>query len=141
MRIASRFAIAVHILSLLGTFPEESLTSDWMASSIGVNAVIVRNVIGMLRRAGLVTTQQGAAGAFLARPLQQITVLDVYRAIGMEDDLFTLHQSPNPNCPVGRNIQRALGTVFTKAQQEMEAQLAKTTMAQIVREIKAADKP
>ncbi|MBS1809510.1 MAG: Rrf2 family transcriptional regulator [Acidobacteria bacterium] len=141
MRIASRFAIAVHILSLLGTFPEESMTSDWIAGSVGVNAVIVRNIIGMLRRAGLVTTQKGAAGAFLARPLQQITVLDVYRAIGMEDDLFSIHSRPNPNCPVGRNIQGALGTVFTKAQQEMEAQLAKTTMAQIVREIKAADKP
>lgn len=138
MRIASRFAIAVHILSLLGTFPEETLTSDWMAGRIGVNPVIVRNITGMLRRAGLVTTQQGAAGAFLARPLQQITMFDVYQAVEMQEELFSIHPRPNTNCPVGANIQGTLETVFTKAQQEMEAHLAETTMAKVVRELKAA---
>lgn len=140
MQIASRFAIAVHIMTLLGTFPEESLTSEWMAGSIGVNSVIVRNVIGMLRRAGLVTTRKGTAGAFFALPLTQITLLDIYRAVGMKDDLFSLHTRPNPNCPVGGNIQGSLENVFTKAQHEMEAQLAGTTIAQIVREIKSARK-
>lgn len=140
MRAANRFAIAIHILSLLGTFPEERSTSEWMAGSIGVNPVVVRNIIGMLRRAGLVTTQQGAAGTFLARPLPQITMLDVYRSVEMEDELFSKHPRPNPNCPVGSNIQDTLETVFTKAQREMEAELSKTTMAQVVRELKAAAK-
>lgn len=138
MRIANRFAIAVHILSLLGTFPEERATSEWMAGSIGANPVIVRNIIGMLRRAELVTTQQGAAGAALTRPLSKITFLDVYKAVEMREELFSMHQNPNPNCPVGGNIQGTLEAVFTRAQQEMEAQLARTTLAQTVREIKAA---
>jgi DNA-binding IscR family transcriptional regulator len=94
----------------------------------------------MLRRAELVTTQKGAAGAFLARPLQQITVLDVYRAVGMEEDLFSIHPRPHPNCPVGGHIKDTLKPIFTSAQQEMEAELARTTLAQVVREIKAAEK-
>jgi DNA-binding IscR family transcriptional regulator len=138
MRIANRFAIAVHILSLLGTFPDERATSEWMAGSIGVNPVIVRNIIGMLRRAELITTQQGAAGASLTRPLSKITFLDVYKAVEMQEELFSMHSNPNPNCPVGGNIQETLETIFTRAQQEMEAQLAKTTLAQAVRTMKTA---
>jgi DNA-binding IscR family transcriptional regulator len=63
-----------------------------MAGSIGVNPVVVRNVTGMLKRAGLVRTQQGVAGTWLARPLSKVTLLDVYRAVEDEaaSSRFTL---------------------------------------------------
>ncbi len=140
MRIANRFSIAVHILSLLGAIEEEAHTSEWMAGSIGVNAVIVRNITGMLKRAGLVSTQQGVAGADLACPLNKISLLDVYRAVETADELFSVHPRPNPNCPIGAQIQGTLEFIFGEAQDAMEARLAKTTMAQVVRELKAAAK-
>src|SRR5579884_4384403 len=104
MRVASRFAIAVHVLSLLATGAESEHTSEWMAGSVGVNPVVVRNVLGMLRRAGLVRTRQGAPGAGLERPLAGITLLDVYRAVEADGDLFTIHPRPNPACAVGSGI-------------------------------------
>jgi DNA-binding IscR family transcriptional regulator len=136
MKVASRFAIAVHILSILGMEWEGNHTSEWMAGSIGVNAVIVRNVTGMLRRAGLVSTQQGVAGTALARPLEEITLLDVYRAVETGGDIFAMHPAPNPNCPVGANIQGTLEAVFGEAQHAMEARLASTKMSEIVRRIR-----
>ncbi len=138
MYVASRFAIAVHILSLLGATQGRQPTSDWMAGSIGVHPVIVRNVAGMLRRAGLVHTQQGAAGARLARPLAQITLLDVYRAVDSQRELFSIHPHPNPYCPIGSKIKGALQKHFGAAQQALEAHLAGTTMQQVVRDLGAA---
>jgi DNA-binding IscR family transcriptional regulator len=135
MRIANRFSIAVHILSLLGTFEGEDLTSEWMAGSIGVNPVIVRNVTGMLRRAGLVTTQQGARGAQVARPFKKITLLDVLKAVETED-LFSLHPNPNPNCLVGSRIQNTLEMVYERAQGAMEAELKATTLDKVIENFK-----
>jgi DNA-binding IscR family transcriptional regulator len=138
LRVANRFAIAVHILSLLGTDEQANNTSEWMAGSIGVNPVIVRNVTGMLRRAGLVVTQQGVAGAFLSRKPAEITLLDVYRAVEPDGEIFSIHARPNPKCPVGAKIEDALEKHFTAAQQAMEARLARVTLKQVIHDIQAA---
>ncbi|MBN9501559.1 Rrf2 family transcriptional regulator [bacterium SCN 57-13] len=131
MRIASRFSIAVHILTLCEVDPLGAPTSEWMAGSIGVNAVIVRNITGQLRRAGLVTARQGVAGTSLAKPLEQISLLDVYRAVEVDGELFAIHPRPNPDCPVGANIQSSLEDVFHEAQEAMEARLAATSVREI----------
>ena len=135
MRIANRFSIGVHILSLLGARREVEPTSEWMAGSIGVNPVVVRNVTGMLKRAGLVRTQQGVAGASLARPLSEVTLLDVYRAVEDEASLFSVHPRPNPKCPVGARIEGTLRDVFTEAEDAMQAKLAGITLAEVVRRL------
>jgi Rrf2 family protein len=135
MRIANRFSIAVHILSLLGAIRQVEHTSDWMAGSIGVNPVVVRNIIGMLRRAGLVRTSQGVAGAELARPLAEISLLDVYRAVESDPQLFSVHPRPHPNCEIGSKIQATLEQVFGEAQQAMESKLAATSIQQLVRQM------
>ncbi len=141
MKVASRFAIGVHILSLIGINPESENTSEWLAGSIGVNPVIVRNVTGMLRRAGLVTTRQGIAGVHLAKPLGSITLRDVYQAVHAVEDgaLFGIHENPNPNCLVGANIQATLESTFIEAQQAMESRLAQTTMTQVVNDLHHAN--
>jgi DNA-binding IscR family transcriptional regulator len=138
MRIANRFSIGVHILSLLGALRDAEHTSEWMAGSIGVNPVVVRNVTGMLRRAGLVRTQQGVAGASLARPLSEVTLLDVYRAVEDEGRLFSVHPRPNPKCPVGARIEETLSEVFAEAEDAMQAKLAGVTVAQVVRRLGTA---
>ena len=135
MRIANRFSIGVHILSLLSALRDEEHTSEWMAGSIGVHPVVVRNVTGMLRRAGLVRTQQGVAGTWLARPLSEVTLLDVYRAVEDEGSLFSVHPRPNPQCPVGARIEETLGGIFAEAESAMHTKLAGITLAQVVRRL------
>ena len=138
MRVANRFSIGVHILSLLGALRDAEHTSEWMAGSIGVHPVVVRNVTGMLRRAGLVRTQQGAAGAQLARSLSEVTLLDVFRAVEDEGRLFSVHPRPNPKCPVGARIEQTLGEIFTDAENAMHAKLASVTLEQVVRKLKSS---
>jgi DNA-binding IscR family transcriptional regulator len=127
----------VHILALLGMEGDGGHTSEWIAGSVGVNPVIVRNVTGLLRRAGLVTTQQGVSGTYLARPLSKITLFDIYRAVETDADLFAIHAQPNPGCPVGANIQGTLEGVLGEAQHAMEARLARTKMSDIVKDIRS----
>jgi Rrf2 family protein len=131
----SRFAVAVHILTLLEQSGGEPVTSEYIAGSVNTNPSFVRRMLSVLARAGITTSQMGTGGgALLARPAGDITLLDVYRAVD-EGEVFGLHEQPNPACPVGRNIQAELQARFDAATRALEAQLARTTIAELGRGI------
>ncbi|WCN37547.1 Rrf2 family transcriptional regulator [Aneurinibacillus uraniidurans] len=130
--INSRFAVAIHILSLIAASPGKPVTSDYIAGSVNTNPVVIRRISGMLKKAGLLQTHAGVAGAILTKEITDISLLDVYRAVQVQDDLFAIHENPNPNCPVGRNIQAALEDAFGNAQKAMENELASKSVADIV---------
>ena len=111
MQISSRFTLAIHIFACIDTFEKEyKVTSDFLAGSTNVNPVVIRKILGQLKAAGLITVARGTGGTAVAKPLDQITFLDVYRAVECVDhgDLFHFHENPNGHCPVGRNIHRIL---------------------------------
>lgn len=133
MRISSRFPIAVHVMLCIAHFgATNKVTSSFIADSVNVNPVIIRQIISKLKDAGLATVDAGVGGAHIARPLTSITLLDVYRAIeGPDRKLFGFHDNPNPQCPVGRNIHTLLDGELDAAQHALEAQLGQTTLAQL----------
>lgn len=130
---SSRFAVAVHVLTLLAQAGGEPVTSEYIAGSVNTNPSLVRRLLSSLARAGLTTSQLGTGGgALLARPADGITLLDVYRAVD-EGELFGMHrEQPNPACPVGRNIQAELHGRIDSATQALERDLARTTIAQML---------
>ena len=135
MQITSKFTVAVHILTCIEIFGGQMrVTSDFLSGSTGVNAVIVRNVLGQLRNAGIVETRQGSGGAHLAKALDEITLYDIYKAVDCVDDegLFHFHENPNADCPVGRNIHKAMDGRLEAAQAALENELKSTTLAQVV---------
>ncbi|MGF6665142.1 Rrf2 family protein [Paraburkholderia atlantica] len=139
MNTSSRFAFAVHVLALLSLQGGVPLSSEMIAGSVNTNPVLIRRLLAMLSEAGLTTSQMGAGGgALLARRPEQITLLDVYRAV--EDaKLFALHrEEPNPACMVGRNIQSVLSGIVDEAQQAMEAALAARTLADATADVGSA---
>ncbi len=88
----------------------------------------------MLKKAGLVNVPAGIGGAHLTKELDEITLLDVYRAVDVveESGLFQFHNHPNPDCAVGANIQSVLELILLKAQSAMEDVLADMTMQQLI---------
>ena len=135
MQITSKFTVAVHILTCIDVFGGQMrVTSDFLSGSTGVNAVIVRGVLGQLRNAGIVETRQGSGGAHLAKALDEITLYDIYKAVDCIDDegLFHFHENPNADCPVGRNIHKAMDGRLEAAQAALENELKSTTLAQVV---------
>ncbi|WP_216328678.1 Rrf2 family transcriptional regulator [Deinococcus aestuarii] len=130
-KLSTRTAMAVHLLTLVGANPDVAPSSEWLAGSLGVHPVVVRQVTSRLRAAGLVETRRGKAGLRLTRPTSDITLLDVYRAAEDGDALLGLHARPNPSCPVGSGIQAALEDVFEDVQAAFERSLAARTVADV----------
>ena len=134
MQISSRFTIGLHILTAIDTFQNEyKVTSDFLAGSIRTNPVVVRRILGQLKKAGLIESSQGVAGITIPKPLEEISFYDVYAAIEPveEGDLFRFHDSPNPDCPVGRNIHTLLDGKLREIQDAMEEKMRQYTLADL----------
>jgi DNA-binding IscR family transcriptional regulator len=142
LSISSRFAVGIHILTLIEINKEGTSSSEFLAGSVNTNPVVIRKIMGMLKKAGLVEVHPGIAGAKLARDLSDITLLDVYKAVNVvqENELFSVHDEPNPECPVGRNIQDTIGPLFTAAQLALEKTLENVTLADVVKDIVKKEK-
>lgn len=136
MAATSRLTIALHALcwlELARRQGEPELTSERVADSLASHPVLVRRVLGPLRDAGLVAAGRGAgAGWSLARPAKQITVLDVYDALGHEDR-FALHpHEPKQDCPVGFGIRPVLAAVYADAEDAALRRLRRHTVAELL---------
>lgn len=82
MQISSRFTLAIHIFACIETFEKDyKITSDFLASSTNVNPVIIRKLLSQLKTAGLLKIARGTGGATIAKPLKEITFLDIYHGL------------------------------------------------------------
>ena len=137
MQISSRFTMAIHMFTCIDTFSDQKMTSDFMAASIGTNPVIIRKLLQQLKAAGLLEVARGTGGVTVTRPLNEITFLDVYRAVecSPEEELFRFHENPNPNCQVGRNIHQVLDGKLKQVQLAMEDELASIRISDVTQEM------
>jgi len=137
MKISSRFSVAVHIISILQLYGSPMPTSEYIAGSVNTNPVVIRRILGMLKQAGIVDMKRGTGGAYLVKSVEDITMLDVYKAVGSVEDgqLFQIHENPNPECPVGANIQGVVNVALLSAQDSMEGVLEKITLADITKNL------
>lgn len=127
-----RFAVAVHIATILALHRESPATSDWIAGSVNTNPVVVRRILSALAKAGLVTSQRGiTGGSSLAREPQAISLLDLYRAVDEQEAQALHHQPPNPHCPVGAHILPVLIDILAKAEAAKEKELAAVTVGDV----------
>ncbi len=139
MQITSRFTIAVHIVTCIEYFKDdETVTSNFLAGSVGANPVIIRTVMSKLKDAGIIDISQGKSGIRLTRPLEEITFYDIYKAVECVDEtgLFHFHENPNTDCPVGRNIHAAMDLRLLQIQESMENEMRGITVADVAGDIR-----
>lgn len=137
MQISSRFTIAVHIFVCISTFQDEyKITSDFLASSVNVNPVIIRRLLQQLKAAGLIEVARGSGGATFAKNPKDITLLDIYKAVDCVEsgELFHFHENPSKKCPVGRNIHSALDSKLERIQDAMQNEMKKITLIDIIKD-------
>lgn len=137
MQISSRFTIAIHVLACIDTFKDDyKVTSDFLAGSVNVNPVVIRRLLQQLKAAGIVEVLRGSGGAKISRPLNQITLLDIYHAVECVDEgeLFHFHANPSHECPVGRNIHHVLDVKLNRIQKAMESEMQRITMQDIIQD-------
>lgn len=134
----TRYAVAIHVLTLLAYAGPEALTSEYIAGSVNTNPVVIRRILAGLREAGLVRSQGGPGGGWqLLRAPEAVSLLDVLRAVDT-DAAFPLHATPpNPACPVGRSIQALLTDHFRTAQAALERELGRVSLRDLLEGVKA----
>jgi Rrf2 family protein len=141
MNTSSRFIVATHILvSMAGrrilAGEDRALKSDMLAVSVNTNPVVIRRIIGLLKKAGLVQSQSGPkGGTVLSKAPENITLEQIYEAVD-NGELFHMHYGgPNTECSVGKNIQVSLIEILDQAKNAMTKTLATKTVRDIAEDI------
>ncbi|MGJ1496777.1 Rrf2 family transcriptional regulator [Sphingobacterium spiritivorum] len=117
------FATATHIIALLMLERDTWLSSDYIAGSININPVVVRKEITKLKEAQLVISKEGKNGGVrIAEDIKKKTLADVYKATLASDEKGK-YNNPNPNCPVGKNINNYLTIVYNDIEEQHIAYL------------------
>ncbi|MHC5228097.1 Rrf2 family transcriptional regulator [Enterococcus sp. LJL99] len=135
MAMSTKLSVAVHILSLIELGPADQMTSEFIASSVNTNPVVVRRLMSQLKKANLIHSMRGATNTYLLKKPQEISLYDVYEAVELDREIFNVHQNTNPKCIVGANIQDVLEEGFSKAQQQMEDELKTISLASVIHNI------
>lgn len=133
MKHSTKVADAVHILVLIA-LDESDLSSQGIAKSIATNPAVIRRLMSALRRGGLLHTVQGKALPALSRSPEEITLLDIYRAMEESTPLLHLDTHTNPECLAGVNIQLALQDSYDRLQKTFEEEMKQITLQQIMQD-------
>ncbi|MFC6083464.1 Rrf2 family transcriptional regulator [Sphaerisporangium aureirubrum] len=142
MSANSRLTIAAHALVWITLYQREGhevATSDKIATSANTNPVVIRRLLGELRKAGFVESRRGVgAGWSMTRELKSITLLDVYEVVE-PGPLFAMHRAtPDQNCVVGYGIQPAMRGIYQDIEETLRCELARVTLEDVLREVLAA---
>jgi Rrf2 family protein len=133
-----QFTVAAHVMAALAFFHNKEIPSATLAESVNADPTFVRKSLSKLSKAGLVRTTRGKNGAStLARSPARITLLDIYRA-SAAPPTFAIHSYPvEKRCPVSRNLKQCMSQVLSEAQESFEKSLAKITLRDLIRQIRA----
>ena len=131
--------MAVHVLAVLAYKEGDRVTSAFLAGSVNTNPVIIRRLLLSLQQAKLVDTCKGAgSGSRLSRSPARINLAEIYRAVEEVEPFATPPRKPNTACPVGHCIRKELERVFTSAQQALERDLGKTSLADVIDAVRSS---
>lgn len=104
-------------------------TSETLALMLGTNPVVVRRTMAPLKHAGLVTSDGGAGGGWsLARAIHDVTVRDVYEALGSPSALAVGVAVDHKTCPVEQAVVAELGAVFQETEAFMLERMGDVTL-------------
>jgi DNA-binding IscR family transcriptional regulator len=128
----TRLSGVLHVLLHLGQV-SAPLTSEVLATSMGTNPAVFRRTMAGLRKAGHVHSGKGHGGGWmLARPLGEITLLDVYLALGRPTLFAFGNRSANPECKVERAVNDALGDTMAEAEALFVERFGAITLDQLM---------
>ncbi|WP_297714101.1 Rrf2 family transcriptional regulator [Clostridium sp.] len=140
MKINTQCSLAIHILISIAMFSDKvKVTSKIIANSTGTNPVIIRNIFGSLKKAGIIKIRQGCSGAELAMNPSEITIFDVYNAVDPKslENLIGVHENPSPECPVGCKIYDVLEEPYNAVREGIKEIMSKYTLEDLIAKYKS----
>ncbi len=137
MNTNSRFVVAIHIMVTLAAknkfSGQQYVRSDQIAESVNTNPVVIRRIMGSLKKAGFVESISGPYGGYYpSRAPEDITLADIFSAVEDKDGLFQMHScQPNQECLIGKNIQPVLCEIFKETYDGLIEKLEKVSLMDI----------
>lgn len=132
MKYSTKLSDALHILAFLSLGANQRLTSAKIADSVKTNPAYIRQLMAALKNAGIITSTQGQANAELARSPDEITILDVYRAVEGRKPLLHWDVDTNPDCGVGIYVQLSIADFYQEIQESAEHAMQAITLRSII---------
>lgn len=132
MKYSRKLSDTIHTLAFVCLGEKEHLTSARIAESVKTNPAYIRQLMAALKNAGLISNTQGQANACLTKPADEITMLDIYRAVEGEKPLLHLDIDTNPECGVGIHVQLAIGDFYKEIQEAAEEKMREITLQDIL---------
>lgn len=131
MRNDTRLSRMLHVLIHMARQAQPA-TSEAMAHMLGTHPVVVRRTMALLKKQGYVSSEKGHRGGWaLAKPLAQITLLDIHQALGSTSLLAIGLSTDHPQCLVEQAVNAALTEAFEAAQALLITQLGGVTLQQL----------
>ena len=135
MHISNKCSIAVHCLLFIYEYGEEKkVTSELLSLSTGCNPVTIRNIVSAMKKDGIIDVKFGTGGATLAVPIQDISLYRICAAVDPKaiDKMISVHSSPSPFCPIGRNIGAVLDRTYDTLKDDLISSMKSITMERIL---------
>lgn len=132
MKYSTKLSDAVHVMVLIAINQGKSLSSAFIAESVYTNPGFIRQIMLKLKKSGLMTSVAGHARPSLSKPADQITLLDIYKAVEGEKPLLHLDTHTNPDCGIGVNIQLSLQGFYNEIQKNTEEKMNTITLQDII---------
>ena len=135
MHISNKCSIAVHCLIFINEYGEENkVTSELLSLSTGCNPVTIRNIISAMKKDGIIDVKSETGGARLAAPMKDISLYRICAAVDPKaiDKMISVHSSPSPFCPIGRNIGAVLDRTYDTLKDDLISSMKSITMERIL---------
>lgn len=131
MKRDSKLSGVLHILLHMAEL-DEPVTSDDLSKIMDTNPVVVRRLMAGLRKQDYVRSEKGHGGGWtLACELDEVTLLDIYQAVGSPSLLAIGNRTEAPGCLVEQSVNAALGKTFDEAEQLLLQRLGEVTLASL----------
>ncbi|WP_020209108.1 Rrf2 family transcriptional regulator [Gilvimarinus chinensis] len=135
MKTDSRLSGVLHMLLHMAEFAEP-MPSDALAKLMNTNPVVVRRLLGALRKRGWVSSEKGPGGGWrLVIELQQITFFDVYDALEAPRIFAIGHRDENSGCLVEKAVNDVMGDSLQAAELLLLERFKNVSLADIQRQI------
>lgn len=133
MRMSTQFTVSVQLLMLIMSIEDQKVTSEMISESTGGNPVMIRQLFGKLKNAGILNVSSGRGATSLAKNPSDISLWDIYMAVEgyNADELFKFHPKISNGCQIGKFFKEILGIHLDEAVLAMKEKLSDVTLAQL----------
>ncbi len=132
----NRLSDLLQILVYVEIHKDEACSSQRIASSLNSNASLVRQMLSQLSKAGIISLTRGKSGVSINKNLDDLTVLDVYKAIDNQGDLLKIDMNTSKSCNVGVAFPEVLQEHYHELQRQVEKQMSTISLQELVDETK-----